>query len=159
MDTIYSPEEHFRLGCGHLEAERHADALEQFRMAQQLDPTNARFRSFYGLCLGLAERRFDRALELCRSAAREELFDPLLYHNLARVYLAFEFKAEAVRYLKRGLRIDPACDPIVHELHRLGRRRGPVLRFLRRGNPVNRWFGKLRERIHGSQTSLAPFQL
>ena len=35
------------------------------------------------------ERAFDRALELCRSAAKEEFFNPELYHNLARVHLAF----------------------------------------------------------------------
>ena len=158
MDTTHSAEEHFRLGCGHLEAERHADALEQFRTTQRLDPTNACFRSYYGLCLGLVERRFDRALELCRSAAREEFFNPLLYHNLARVHLTFGFKAEAIRFLTRGLMIDPACGPIVQELRRLGVRRGPVLRFLRRRNPVNRWFGKLRERIHGGETFPAPFR-
>lgn len=159
MNTIHSAEEHFRLGRAHLEAERHADALEQFRMTQRLDPTNASFRSYYGLCLGLADRRFDRALELCRSAAREEFFNPLLYHNLARVHLSFGFKAEAIRSLRRGLMIDPACAPIVREMRGLGVRRGPVLRFLRRGNPLNRWFGKLRERIHGGDTSLAPFRI
>ena len=159
MDTTHSVEEHFGLGCRHLEAERYADALEQFRTTQRLDPTNACFRSYYGLCLGLAERRFDRALELCRSAAREEFFNPLLYHNLARVHLAFGFKAEAIRYLTRGLMIDPAYDPIVQELRRLGVRRGPTLRFLRRGNPVNRWFGKLRVRIQGGEMPLAPFRL
>jgi len=152
MEMATSAEEHFRLGCGHLEAERAPAALEQFRTAQRIDPSNACFRSYYGLCLGLTERRFDRALELCRSAAREEFFNPLLYHNLARVHLTFGFKAEAIRYLKRGLMIDPACGPVVQELHRLGVRRGPVLRFLRRGNPVNRWLGKLRARILRGET-------
>lgn len=155
METVISAEDHFRQGCGHLQAERAPEALEQFRAAQRIDPANACFRSYYGLCLGLAERRFDRALELCRSAAREEFFNPLLYHNLARVHLAFGFKAEAIRYLERGLMIDPACDPIVQELHGLGMRRGPVLGFLRRGNRINRWLGKFRNRVRRGSPALA----
>lgn len=147
MEMASTAEEHFRMGCGHLAAERAPAALEQFRTAQRIEPSNACFRSYYGLCLALTERRFDRALELCRSAAREEFFNPILYHNLARVHLSFGFKAEAIRYLERGLLIDPACDPIVQELKGLGIRRGPVLRFLRRGNPVNRWLGKFRDRL------------
>jgi tetratricopeptide (TPR) repeat protein len=157
MEKTTSAEEYFRVGCGHLEADRPSAALEQFRTAQRIDPTNACFRSYYGLCLGLAERRFDRALELCRSAAREEFFNPLLYHNLARVHLAFGFKAEAIRYLNRGLMLDPACEPLVQELCGLGVRRGPVLRFLRRGNRVNRWLGRLRDWARGRGTPLVRF--
>ena len=156
METVPSAEEHFRLGCGHLQADRTSEAMEQFRSAHRIEPANACFRSYYGLCLGLAERRFDRALELCRSAAREEFFNPLLYHNLARVHLSFGFKAEAIRYLERGLMIDPACDPIVQELAGLGLRRGPVLGFLRRGNRLNRWLGKLRDRTQRKGPALAP---
>ena len=48
-----------------------------------------------------------RRSSLCRSAAKEEFFNPALYHNLARVHLAFGFKAEGIRYLRRGLMIDP----------------------------------------------------
>ena len=135
------------------EATREVRTLQE---AHRIEPANACFRSYYGLCLGLAERRFDRALELCRSAAREEFFNPLLYHNLARVHLSFGFKAEAIRYLERGLMIDPACDPIVQELAELGLRRGPVLGFLRRGNRLNRWLGKLRDRTQRKGPALAP---
>ena len=112
MDAHFSAEEHFCRGEAELEGGRHTAALEHFRAAHRLDPTSARIRSFYGLCIGLAESRFDRALELCRTSAKEEFFNPVLYHNLARVHLAFGFKAEAIRYLRRGLMIDPASAPI-----------------------------------------------
>jgi tetratricopeptide (TPR) repeat protein len=146
MDAHFSAEEHFRHGEAELASQRHAEALEHFRAAHRLDPASARFRSFYGLCIGLAESRFDRALELCRAAAKEEFFNPVLYHNLARVHLAFGFKAEAIRYLRRGLMIDPASTPIRDELGRLGVRRRPVLSFLRRRHLLNRWFGRLLRR-------------
>lgn len=158
MDATFSAEEHFRRGSERLEAGERAEALEHFRQAQRLDPANARFRSYYGLCLGLTERRFDKALELCRSAAKEEFFNPLLYHNLARVHLEFGFKSEALRYLRRGLMIDPNCHAIAGELERLGVRRNPALRFLRRKNPINRWLGRLRNRVVGSGGELELFR-
>lgn len=150
MDASFSAEQHFRRGHDELEARRFGEALEHFRAAQRLDPSSPRFRSYVGLCMGIAERRFDKALELCRSAAKEEFFNPALYHNLARVHLAFGFKADAIRYLRRGLMIDPQCTPIQQELSRLGVRQRPVLAFLRRGNRLNRWLGILRRRLgHG----------
>lgn len=143
MDAHFSAEEHFRRGEQELAAGCHSAALEHFRAAHRLEPNSPRIRSFYGLCIGLAESRFDRALELCRGAAKEEFFNPILYHNLARVHLAFGFKAEAIRFLRRGLMIDPASTAIRDELGRLGVRRRPVLGFLRRRHVLNRWFGRL----------------
>jgi len=147
MDARFSAEQHFRRGHDELQASRFSEALEHFRAAQRLDPTSPRLRSYVGLCMGIAERRFDKALELCRSAAKEEFFNPALYHNLARVHLAFGFKADAIRYLRRGLMIDPQCAPIQQELSRLGVRKRPVFAFLRRGNRLNRWLGILRRRL------------
>jgi tetratricopeptide (TPR) repeat protein len=150
MDAHFSAEQHFRLGEAELEGARHGTALEHFRAAHRLEPASARYRSYYGLCLGLAESRFDRALELCRAAAKEEFFNPVLYHNLARVHLAFGFKAEAIRYLRRGSMIDPGNAGIRDDLRRLGVRRRPVLGFLRRRHLLNRWFGKLLRRREAS---------
>ncbi len=159
MDASYSAEEHYRRGSAELEAEHFAGALEHFRAAHRLDPTSPRYRSYFGLCLGVAERRFDKALELCRSAAKEEFFNPALYHNLARVHLAFGFKAEAIRYLRRGLMIDPECEAIGAELRHLGVRRRPVLGFLRRENALNRWCGLLRRRVRQDAPDLEPFRV
>lgn len=146
MDFQFTAEEHYRRGK-ELQAEgRGAEALEHFRTAQRLDPANPRYRSYYGLGLALVERRFNEALELCRSAAKEEFFNPELYHNLARVHLAFGFKAEGLRYIRRGLMIDPGHAGLLQELEDLGVRRLPVLRFLPRRHPLNRWLGRIRVR-------------
>jgi tetratricopeptide (TPR) repeat protein len=147
MDASFSADEHLRLGREAHRAGQHTAALEQFRAAHRLDPSSPLYRSYFGLGLAFAERRFDRALELCRSAAKEEFFNPHLYHNLARVHLAFGFKSEAIRYLRRGLMIDPACVPIQDDLERLGLRQRPVLGFLRRRHLLNRWMGRLRRRF------------
>jgi tetratricopeptide (TPR) repeat protein len=144
MHVAFTSEEQFRRGRELLAGEQFGEALEHFRSAHQLDRSNPRYRSFYGLGLALVERRFNKALELCRSAAKEEFFNPELYHNLARVHLAFGFKAEAIRYLRRGLMIDPGNTPMASDLVQLGLRVSPVLRFLPRRHPVNRTLGRLR---------------
>lgn len=147
MDATFTAEEQYRRGRNLLVDSRHAEALECFRAAYQIDRANPRYRSHFGLGLALVERRFEKALELCRSAAKEEFFNPELYHNLARVHMAFGFKAEAIRYLRRGLMIDPANASLAEDLERLGRRRVPVLQFLPRNHPLNRWLGRMRGRF------------
>jgi tetratricopeptide (TPR) repeat protein len=142
MQRSVTAEESYRRGKDQLDRGEHQAAFEQFRAAHHVDPANARYRSFYGLGLALVERRFDRALELCRSAAKEEFFNPELYHNLARVHLAFGFKAEAIRYLRRGLMIDPGNGAMQDALRDLGVRRRPVLAFLPRRHPINRLLGR-----------------
>ncbi len=151
MDTSFSADEHFRRGRAALDCDNHSVALEHFRSAQRVDPNSPRYRSYYGLCLGIAKRRFDQALELCRSAAKEEFYNPELYRNLAQVHLAFGFKAEGIRYLRRGLMIDPANQQILDDLMVLGVRRRPPFGFLPRGHVINRWIGMIRG---GPQTEI-----
>lgn len=145
MSRNASALDHFSQGQEDLRGDALPRALGHFRAAHRLDPEVARYRSFYGLALGLSERRWEQALELCRSAARDEFFDPVHYHNLARLHLAFGFKAEAIRLLRRGLMIDPGNAEIAGSLRALGVRRRPPLGFLRRRNPLNRWVGRVLE--------------
>jgi len=147
MQASVSAEEHFRRGRILLAEEQEEQALDHFRTAHDLDRANPRYRSFLGLGLALVERRFDRALELCRSAAKEEFFNPELYHNLARVHLAFGFKGEAIRYLRRGLMIDPGNAAMGDDLECLGVRRRPVLGFLPRRHALNRLLGRARRAL------------
>ncbi len=118
-------------------------ALELLRVAHNQIPDNARLRSYYGLCLGIVERRFQESVVLCQSALDQEFYNPELYLNLARVHVCFGFKAEGVRYLHRGQMIDPGNQDIRQELLRLGCRRRQVLAFLPRRHPLNRWLGRI----------------
>lgn len=147
MPTQASAQDHFRQGCDDLESGAVDRALAHFRSASRLDPGSARYRSYHGLALGLAERRWEKALELCRSAARDEFFEPGHYLNLARLHLSFGFKAEAIRLLRRGMMIAPGHGEIAGMLRELGVRRRPPLPFLRRDNALNRWLGTALERM------------
>jgi tetratricopeptide (TPR) repeat protein len=139
-----SPRELFETGRSICEGGDLTAALAYLRRAYDRDGNNARVRSYYGLCVGLSERRFEDSVELCQSAAKQEFFNPELYLNLAKLYLGFGFKAEGVRYLHRGLMIDPGNRPIATLLRDLGDRRSPVLRFLPRRHTLNRWLGTAR---------------
>jgi hypothetical protein len=97
--------------------------------------------------VALIDHRVDRGLSLCKSALRDAPDSPDLYHNLARVLLASGRKSEAFRYVRRGLMVDPRHAPLLMEWRRLGVRRGPVLPFLPRRHPVNRWLGRLRGKL------------
>ncbi|MCG8588515.1 MAG: hypothetical protein MJE66_04425 [Proteobacteria bacterium] len=155
MTAIECPDQSFERGLALLKEERFEEALEPLAAAHHRDPANARVRSAYGLGLALARRSFDEAVELCRSAAKQEFFNPDLYLNLARVHLVYGFKNEAVRYLRRGLMIDPAHPGLDRALCRLGERRRPVLGFLPRRHLLNRWLGRARHRLGGGPRSLA----
>ncbi len=126
-----------------LEEDRGPAALEHFRAAYAREPGDARICSYYGLCLGLVERRYEESLSLCDQALKREFFNPELYLNLARVHLCFGFKVEAIRYLRRGQMIDPANDEIRLKLQQLGPRRRQVLAFLPRGHLLNRCLGRV----------------
>lgn len=150
------PEELHRRGRELLERGHGGEAFEHLSRAYLLDPQNPRFRASYALALALVKGQFLGAAELARAAVRQEFYNPDLYLDLARIYLAFGMKAEGIRYLRRGLMIDPAHEALQSELRRLGVRRRPPIRFLPRHHPLNRWLGKLRYRLLAGRAARVP---
>jgi len=132
-------------------AENRVDAaLTQLRAAQERAPDHAQIRSFLGLAIARGEGDFAAARTLCEDAAKQEFFNPQLYLNLAKVYLRFGRRSEALRYLRRGQMIDPGHAGIREAIGSLGRRRLPILPFLPRRHPVNRVLGNARSRLVGT---------
>jgi len=147
MDADVSTNRLLEQGRALLEQGQDEQALQQLRAAYGQAPQHARIRSYYGLAVARAERSFKDAIDLCSSALKQEFFNPDLYYNAACVYLAFDFKADAVRCLRRGRMIDPSNKRIEALLADLGRRRGPILRFLPRDHRLNVWLGQARHRF------------
>ncbi len=143
----FTPDEHHRRGLALLEGGHGQDGLEHLSRAYLSDPQNACYRSSYALALALVKQQFTGAVELARGAVRQEFYNPDLYLNLARIYLAFDFKAEAIRFLKRGLMVDPENEGLQRSLAELGMRRRPALRFLPRTHAANRFLGRLQARL------------
>jgi predicted Zn-dependent protease len=145
----FTPEEHHRRGLALLEAGHGHEGFEHLSRAYLIDPQNARFRSSYALALALVRGQFLGAVELARAAVRQEFYNPDLYLNLARIYLAFDFKADAIRFLRRGLMVDPENNAVQRRLADLGIRRRPPIRFLPRNHAINRFLGRMQARVLG----------
>lgn len=147
--TQFSPDEHHRRGLALLESGHGHEAFEHLSRAYLTDPQNARYRSSYALALALVRGQYLGAVELARAAVRQEFYNPDLYLNLSRIYLAFDFKPEAIRFLRRALMVDPDNSIAQSKLADLGIRRRPLIRFLPRNHVVNRWLGRVQARLLG----------
>lgn len=145
-------EESFEKGMRALENNRWREALAYFEAAIQLERRNkvrqpqARYLSYYGLCLGLSRKRTREAINFCRQAALIEGFNPDLRWNLGRVLMAAGRRREAYEAYAAGLRQAPDHPGLRRELTTMGWRKRPVLAFLARENPLNIALGRMRGR-------------
>lgn len=125
------------------------EALLDVRRALESAPTNPFYLSYAGLLAALREGRFVEAERLCLEALQLRRNHPQLYLNLAEVYQASGRQPEAIETLEKGFAATCRDSRIRRALQKLRRRRKPVFPFLRRGNPMNRVFGKWRHRLLG----------
>jgi tetratricopeptide (TPR) repeat protein len=115
-------------------------ALACFEKLVQLDgnPVNS---SYLAACMAKERGQFGKAVLLCREAIEKEPENPVHYLNLGRVYLFQGQREEAVKTFREGLSHNMEPD-IIEELNRLGMRKKPVIPFLTRNNPLNKFLGK-----------------
>jgi len=104
----------------------------------------ARYRSYYGLCIGLAKKRHEDAIKLCESAIQFERYNPDLFWNLGRVLYNAGRRRDAYRAFVHGVRQAPGHRGLFGDIRRMGLRRKAVLPFLRRSNPLNVALGRIR---------------
>lgn len=97
-------------------------------------------------CLAKERGDFLQAISLCREAIKDEPKNSTHFLILGRIHLMADQKKEAIRIFRMGLRHGKNKD-IIDELNRLGVRRDPVLTFLKREHPLNRYLGKLFVRL------------
>ncbi len=107
------------------------------------------FYSYFGYGMARFEGRKREGLELCRHAVKVEFYRGENYYNLARTYLLFDNRGAAVRAVREGLAVDPKDKRLRKLLKELGLRSRPVLSFLPRSHPVNRFLGRVRHRLRG----------
>ncbi len=126
---------------------RSGDSELFFEKACKLQPDSAKYKSYYGLALGLRGRRLTEAEHLCEEAAERKYYDVDVLVNLGRVYLFRKKRRQAFETFQKALAIDPRSEKVQVELQRMGVRRPPVLVFLSRGNFLNKYLGILRSRL------------
>lgn len=146
---IRPAEEAFRQGLEALAKGHRIEALAGFEAAVEIErrlgiqAPQARYLSYYGLCVAFEGSRREEAVLLCVEALGRESYNPDLCWNLGRVLLLAGRRQEAHAAFLRGLDLEPGHAGIERELSRMGRRRRPILQFLDRGNPLNVLLGKL----------------
>ena len=128
------------------------EALKTLREALEKFPGDLFFLSYYGCLVAVSENNAKEGIRICKealakfkisSAVGSEFFYPIFYLNLGRACLKGGSKTEAVSAFQDGLKHDPENHDLLWEIKKLGKRKQPPVPFLDRGNPVNKYIGKL----------------
>lgn len=120
-------------------------ALACFEKAVQKDE-NPLYNSYLAYCIAKERGQFRLSVSLCEKAIALQPDRSAHYLNLGRIYLMTGQKNDAIRILRDGLR-NEANQQIIAELDRIGTRKPPVISFLKRSNPINKYLGYLLKRI------------
>ncbi len=138
MQTIVA-EELFKKGLEALAQGRMLPALASFEKALELED-NPAFYSYLALCIAKERGQVKKAISLCEEALKKDADNTSHYLNLGKILLNAGNQDDAIRVFRGGLK--HGTDPrIIDELHRLGTRKPPVMTFLNRNNPINKYLG------------------
>lgn len=99
-----------------------------------------------GYCIAKERGHVTRGLELCQAAIERQPDRGEHYYYLARVLLVAKRKPEAIQALRQGLSHNEHR-LIKQLLDELGTRKKPVLPWLHRDNPINKYLGLFLKRI------------
>lgn len=136
------------------QVEQALDALRAALASVETDSRiHARIQARMALTLARSGHPFEQARSLCEQAMRRAGDDPEPYLDLARIYLGVGRRAEALRFLRRGRMVDPSHPVLARMLAELGTRRSPMIPFLPRRHPLNRWLGGLQARFRDRPAS------
>jgi tetratricopeptide (TPR) repeat protein len=114
-------------------------ALYHFEKAFNIE-NSPLISSYYAFCIAKERGQFSKAISLCSEAIEKEPQNTLLYLNLGRIYHLLKRKGDAVKIFREGLKFE-VNQQIIDELTRLGIRKHPVIPFLKRSNPLNKYLG------------------
>jgi tetratricopeptide (TPR) repeat protein len=115
-------------------------------------PNNPVIFSYQGYLETVVNKQYSKGVNICKEAIEalteqmplgKEFFLPVLYLNLGKACLAADKRKDAYESFKRGLEIDKKNEVLFNEMKSLGIRKKPLLSFLSRSNPLNKYLGKL----------------
>jgi len=141
-------------GAGTLEFERARRALSMENTVAALAcleralglEDNPCWYSSLGYCVAKERGQVTKGVELCMSSLELEPDNPDHYLNLGKVYLISGNKAGAIRTFREGM-VRGGSEEIMAKLKEFGARKPPVIPFLERTNPLNRYLGLFLNRI------------
>jgi Flp pilus assembly protein TadD len=144
VDSTLESQALYTVALEKINRNRFRDALNDLIQALRIAPTNANYLSYFGLCLAHTEKDYERAVRVCFQALEAQPKDPLMRVNLGKVYKLKGDNAAAHESFLRAWKLQKGHPAAAAELTRMGIRRPPFIPFLPRGNPANRYLGKLR---------------
>ena len=128
-------------------------AMAVLREGHELYPEDPFILSYYGCLISIVDKKHKTGVEACQRAidklaqkfpvGLDASVKPLFYLNLCRAYLAGGDKKLAVDTVYKGMRFDTENGMLHQELIKLGVRREPFFKFLKRSNPINKHIGLL----------------
>ncbi len=120
-------------------------ALSNFEQAAQLEDS-PRHCSYLAYSIARERGQLKRGITLCREAIAQEPDTSDHYLNLGRIQLLAGLKAEAIETFREGMR-HQTNQKIVRELQKMEPRKPPVIAFLHRDNPLNKYLGIILARL------------
>lgn len=130
--------------CRKGEWERGLDDLGKLARNEHQGELPGVFYSYLGYGIARCRGQVHEGVRLCEHAVKVEFYNPENYLNLARTYLLADNRRRAYKALTQGLRTDRRHTGLIALARQMGWRRRPVLPFISRDNPVNRFLGRLR---------------
>jgi len=131
-------------------------ALAYAREALMNFPAEPLFLSYVGYLMAIVENKTQEGTIMCEEAiyilrkaksTDTAFFLPLFYLNLGKTHLKADRKEPAINAFREGLKVDSRNRDLLSEINAIGSRKGPVISFLRRSNPINKYLGKLRHEL------------
>ncbi|HKN19350.1 MAG TPA: tetratricopeptide repeat protein [Dissulfurispiraceae bacterium] len=138
MHTV-TADELFRKGLEALAGGRMIPALASFEKALDLED-NPAFYSYFALCIAKERGQVRRAIKLCEEALQKDGENTAHYLNLGKILLQAGNRDDAIMVFRGGLKYGNNL-LIIDELNKLATRTPPVLSFLHRNNPINKYLG------------------
>ena len=137
----------YRLGTEAIDSRDYAAAQRYLKAALDRERTPDHL-SQYALALAAHTREIEPSIALCQEAVKQEPKNSEHFLRLGTIYLVAGRKKEAIRIFRLGLRVGKN-PTIVRWLQVLGDRRKPLIPFLSRTNPLNKYLGKIRTSLTG----------
>lgn len=120
-------------------------ALVNFERATQLE-NSPLYCSHLAFCIAKERGQVKKGIVLCQEAIAQDPENSRHYLNLGKIQLLVGHKDDAIETFRSGLSHEPN-QQIVDELLKLEPRNPPVLSFLHRDNPLNKYLGITLKRL------------
>ena len=129
----------FELARESLAARKTLAALTHLEKALKLQD-NPSWYSYLGYCIAKQRGQITKGIDLCLSSLELEREEPAHYLNLGNIHLVSGNKSEALRVFREGM-VRGNHEEIRRILTDIGIRKLPIIKYLPRDNPVNRFLG------------------